>query len=253
MRTLRSGRLPAAVLLLVAFVLLYAVLVRTRAGQRADEDIYTSAALGRDHLLGLAGRLHDLVRVLAAAAVAAGLIVAVRGQRAAGVRAVAVVGLSGVSAEALKHLVLGRPDLAPTSLPVGASYPSARVAVGAAAVLALLSLAPAARRGLSAALAVVVVVLVAYAPVVSFAHRPSDVVGAVLLAGFWAVVVGAATPTAGNALLPSGVLVSVLLPGVVAWAGPPAELAYAAGLLAVLSATVAVVAATVSPRDPTPR
>ena len=164
------------------FVLLYLVCVRTPVGQQLDDAAmrWTAAAVIRD---GWAEALLEALSagsLLLAGAALAVVTAATRGPRTAAVGAVSgAVVLLG--AEVLK-LVLTRPDFSVQAL--ANSFPSGHVAAVTGLSVALLLATPSGtwrRAALVAATAAVT--LTGAATVVLEWHRPSDVLGSVLLGG----------------------------------------------------------------------
>lgn len=188
------------VTLAAAFVLLYWLAVRTLPGQ-----MYDAGFFGR--VVGLrtvSGRVPELVRatlptlLLGATTVPTVLAVTGRGWRRL-LAAVLVVIVASAAAQLLKHRVLTRPDLGDHGY-VENSYPSGHVAVVAALCVAVVLLWPGGPNRYVVAGGTLVAVLGAAANVASFAHRPSDVVGSLLLvavvsvAVWWALRVRTAPP-----------------------------------------------------------
>jgi membrane-associated phospholipid phosphatase len=163
----------------------YVLAVRTSAGQRVDDRLmqWASAVAGRaawaESVLDGAGAPLTLLAVTAGVVVLA-LLVHGRG-RAVAVAAVAVGTVLG--AQVLK-VALERPVL--TDQVAHNSFPSGHVAAVAGVAAALVLAAPRVLRPLFAVSGLVVVVVVGLATTALAWHRPSDVVGSVLLALAWA-------------------------------------------------------------------
>ncbi|WP_019202220.1 phosphatase PAP2 family protein [Tsukamurella sp. 1534] len=179
--------LIAAALSALAFAMLYLGAVGTPVGQFIDQEVMNrvSGAAGVD--VPTRGVLGDLqVPILLALAVAAGAVVLARHSLRVWVEAFLTLGVGVVAAVALK-VVLPRPELGVG--PLLNSFPSNTVA--AVAVIAVAATV-AARAGSSRA--VVALTMLGPAVVVSVAvvaqqwHRPADVLGAWLLAGFSAAL-----------------------------------------------------------------
>jgi membrane-associated phospholipid phosphatase len=167
--------------LVVAFVTLYWLAVRTSAGQ-----LYDAGFFGRvGALRALSGPAPALMRetspYVLAGAVCVPAVLAVasrRWRRLAGASLVIVVATAG--AHVLKDWLLIRPDLGDHGYAQN-SFPSAHVAVVAALCVAVVLLWPDQPTWPVVTGAAGVAVLAAAANVVSYAHRPSDVVGSLLL------------------------------------------------------------------------
>jgi membrane-associated phospholipid phosphatase len=201
--TVRRGhqRHPLLLVALVAaFVLVYWLAVRTHQGQLYDARFFGWVG----GLRRLSGPLPELVRqamplvLVGATCVPAVLTIAGRRWRRL-VAAVLVVAVACVAAQLLKHEVLTRPDLGDHGY-VENSYPSGHVAVVAALCVAVVLLWPGGPNRYVVIGAATVAGLTAVADVVSFAHRPSDVVGSLLLVAAvtvavrWALRLGTAPP-----------------------------------------------------------
>lgn len=178
-------RLSAAGWAAVGFVLLYLVGVGTAAGQQLDEAAmqWTAASITQD---GWAEAL--LALVSAGSVLLVGGALAIMTALARGLRSAALGALSGaevlLGAEALK-LTLARPEFTVQSL--ANSFPSGHVAAVMGLTVALLLAAPAGLWRWAALLGVApVVACTGLATVALKWHRPSDVLGSVLLG----VVVG---------------------------------------------------------------
>lgn len=176
-----------------AFCLVYVLCARTAAGQRWDAGTFRDVVVLHD----AAGPLFRVVRsspplLLAAAAVPAGLAVAARAWRRLAAAAI-VLAVSAAGARVLQDH-LARPYLGDHGYPQN-TFPSGHVALAAALCVGFVLLWPGgAGRAVVAAWGGVAV-LSALANVVTFAHRPSDVVGSLLLvATVTAVTVQALRP-----------------------------------------------------------
>jgi membrane-associated phospholipid phosphatase len=180
------------VALVAAFVLLYWLTVRTPQGQVYDAGFFGRVVGLRD----VSGQVPELARetmpplLLGAIAVPAVLAVAGRRWRRLAA-ALLVVVLGTASAQVLKYHVLARPDLGGHGYAEN-SYPSGHVAVVAALCVAMVLLWPGGPNRYVVVGGAALAVLAAGADVVSFAHRPSDVVGSLLLVAAVSVAVGSA-------------------------------------------------------------
>lgn len=181
----RLHRVGGCVILLGAT---YVFFVLSRSGQEID-----AAALGTNVLnlplavqLAVFGPLRSgLIPLLALAAVVLGCLALWRARRRLVLITLGCTVLTVVATETLKRL-LGRPDLDVASYD-HSTWPSGHTAAAAALALACQRLYPAEKPPCVPRwvtwLLVVVVTLAQFASVASYAHRPSDTVGAVLLAG----------------------------------------------------------------------
>jgi membrane-associated phospholipid phosphatase len=176
---------------LCAFLLTFGVALHTQRGLHDDAALFRHVS-GTDLLRvqaagGRALEVIDIASVVVAAIVVALLAVA-RGRVVRAAAAVAVVGLSIATAEALKHLLPTPADRPPT-------FPSGHVAVAASLGLALVFAVPSVLRPLAALGGAAWAAGLGLAVAVRGWHYPSDVVGAFAVAGFWASVVAAALRT----------------------------------------------------------
>lgn len=189
----RRRRLPAHAALLavlvVAFVALWAASHLTAAGQAADAGAFRTFAPWHDAAAGAAGALRRGLPVAGAAVVAVlGLVALVRRRWRDLVAAVLVAaGTVGV-AVGVREL-LERPDLGGFGY-AHQTFPSGHVAVvGGLGVAAWLLWPWPSSRPVAGWTGLVVTAVAALASVVTYAHRPSDVVGSLLVAAAAAVAV----------------------------------------------------------------
>ncbi len=178
-------RLSPAAAAAIAFAALYVGAVGTSTGQQLDDAAmrWTATVVVSDHWAHALLTMISATSVLLVGLVIAALTALVRGLRAA------ALGASGgavvlVGAEVLK-LALTRPDLTIDAL--ANSFPSGHVAAVTGLTVALMLVTPSGRWRWCALLpAVPAVVLTGLATVVLQWHRPSEVLGSMLLG----VVVG---------------------------------------------------------------
>ncbi|GAB3392837.1 hypothetical protein GCM10027568_20880 [Humibacter soli] len=166
----------------------YWVFIRVPYGRAIDGASYSAAA----HFGGLvdAGNLFRLVVpvLIVLVAIAFGIVALVARRWADALRASAIVVGSFLLAEALK-LTLPGPTMGAAGQ-AGNTFPSGHVAVAVSGVIALAVLLPwRPWRWPVVALATVATVGVAWTSTLSFAHRPSDVIGGALVAGIMASAV----------------------------------------------------------------
>ncbi|MFP3714959.1 phosphatase PAP2 family protein [Puerhibacterium sp. TATVAM-FAB25] len=197
-RGARPGRWSAVALAvagaccLVALAVLYLGAVRTAVGQAADVALFARAQAANAVLERPASALRvGLPAVLLGAYLAVALGALRRGRRRALLASAVLVGAALPLARALRESWLDRPYLGEHGY-LENTFPSGHVALAAALAAAVAVLWPWAGRGLVAAGGAVAVALAAGASVVGHAHRPSDVVGSVLLVAALACAAAAA-------------------------------------------------------------
>lgn len=191
----RRGWLMAGAVCALAFVGLYVWTVRTEAGQWLDIRLFSKAQTSNDLVVDAAGLARrGLPLILAAAYVVVAGVALLRGHLRLLVVTAMMVLLSAGLARGLRDVVLDRPYLGDHGY-LENTFPAGHVTVAVALAVALAMLVPVHRRSLARVMAgvvVLVVVVASMASVIGHAHRPSDVLGAVLLAG---AVAGAAMAT----------------------------------------------------------
>jgi membrane-associated phospholipid phosphatase len=170
-------------------VVVYCVFVRTHAGQRIDE----AALHGRLASVRARDAADQLLTTISVGSLALVLVLLaaqalLRRRVALAVVAVVVVVGALLLTEVLKHLVLVRPELVSTSINHN-TFPSGHTttafAVGIAATLA----APSRWRRAVAVGAMLYGTAIGIATIAAGWHRPSDVVGAMLVVTGWAAAV----------------------------------------------------------------
>lgn len=172
-------------LFLFAFLACYVYFVRTRDGQRWENEALAAGGRGtwwvREENSGLLELLND--RPLLIGAVVGVILVAMVGRRwLAGLAAVVVIGLTVAGSQLLKLTMLDRPKLLTGSSPSHNSFPSGHVSLAMALALALLLVLPSRLRVLAAVPGAVWVASVSTATMRAGWHRLSDTIGAGLLA-----------------------------------------------------------------------
>lgn len=181
-------------------VVVYAVFVRTGAGQAVDQAALDHLADGATGRLEVAAWLRTVslawVAALACGCVAIGLA---RRQPLAAVLAAAVIAGANLTTQALKHAVFERPHLGHEW---ANSLPSGHTTVVASLVLAALLVVPPAWRWITTLVGAAAVTVTGVGTVVANWHRPSDVVAALLVALAW----GAAALAVVSATTPPGVV-----------------------------------------------
>ena len=164
----------------VGFVLTYLVAVGTPLGQRLDEAAmqWTAAVVTRDGWAETVLHAVSAGSVLLVGAALAFVTALTRGPRVAALGLLSAAAVI-VGAQVLKQ-ALTRPDFSVGAL--ANSFPSGHVAAVTGLAVALLLAVPAGRwRRLALVVVAPVVVLTGLATVVQEWHRPSDVLGSVLL------------------------------------------------------------------------
>lgn len=191
--------LPAAWLAVVAaaqaaaLLALWRFFVGTERGQLMDTIALAGNRIGQDEVDGLANTALDAVSV-ASIAVAIAVIAVIALARGRVLLTVAVIGFvvaANVTTQLLKH-GLSRPDYGvdPERAVAGNSFPSGHTTVAVSVAIALVLVLPSRARGVAA------IIGAGYAAVAGVAtmslgwHRPSDVIGAILVAGAWAALAG---------------------------------------------------------------
>jgi len=170
----RVERAVVAILAAVALAVVFVVAVWTERGRIAEGAVLEASTFATDSpLLGIVG-----ISTLAAACAGLLAVGLVRRRGDLAVVAVAVVVVSTGVGQLLKHLVLTRPTAVAEQ---GNSFPSGHMIAFTAVAAGALIVLPAALRLLAAPIAGVVLSLVAIRLVHDGWHRPSDVVGALLL------------------------------------------------------------------------
>lgn len=179
------------VLLLVICILLLAVLyvlaVQTSWGQRLD-DAALDGRTTRVGVLNATQRLLDTISVasLAAAGVVIAVIAVARRRPHLALMALVVIGGANVTTELLKRQILPRPDLVGEGERLaGPSFPSGHATVAMSVVVALVLVVPPRWRATTAAAGFVYAGMVGMGVVTAGWHRPSDVMGAYLVAVGW--------------------------------------------------------------------
>ena len=181
----RSVALGLSVLLVAALAGLYLWAVRSESGQRTDISLLVDLQVLNPTLGPVATILRPGLIVAGALACGALGVVAAIGHRWRSLSAaVTVVVLSVSCTWALKNIVLDRPFLGEFGYTVN-TFPSGHVSAALALVVAAALLAPAwessaARRTFTLILTAVALAA-CFASVLEHVHRPSDVVGSVLL------------------------------------------------------------------------
>jgi membrane-associated phospholipid phosphatase len=171
----------------LAFLAMYLVFVRTGTGQRLDQVAINHVGQGPATRAAVAGVLDWITRGLIVLVSGACVVIAgVRRRWVLAAGALVEVAGANVTTEALKKLILDRPDFG-----YGASntFPSGHTTVITSLVLAVLLVTPRSSRWLVELGGSVAVALIGVGTVVTTWHYPSDVVGGLLVPLVWGLVV----------------------------------------------------------------
>lgn len=266
----------------VLFVLLYVLAVRTPWGQRAGNAALAGRFNQPPPVVVLSTDLLATISVasLGGATVIIALIGFARGGLRLAIGASAVIVGANVLTRVLKLVVLDRPPLSEAADRFGAhnSFPSGHATVAISLAVALLLVVPAGARLYVAIPACLVAFAVGAATVAAGWHRPSDVMGAFLMATAWGAAIAtlllAWDARSGSGRVWDERLVTERLPlwlgsGIVAgaalglallawlslvvnraWADlrtPDFDIAYLAGVLATVAAGIVLVSALLAP------
>jgi membrane-associated phospholipid phosphatase len=183
----------SALALIAAFFATYLLFERTYFGQLVEERAFSGAAIHHSILFRAAGLLLGTLPVIAVggSAVIVGTVALVTRRYAHLVVAVIVGGVAFAFAEVAKHLLLTRAETAATGALTN-TFPSGHTTTAAAAAFAVFVVATPRFRLLAGVLGGAVATLVGLATLVQQWHRPSDIVGALLLVAACGCLGGAA-------------------------------------------------------------
>lgn len=163
-----------------ALALVYVLLIRTATGQVVDT--FGAFASLHDRLGGGVKTFRTLAPILLAiGAVGLAVLALVRRRFADAVRAV-VIGLGSIGAGEIMKYLLPRPFLGDHGY-VDNTFPSGHTTLAVSAALAVAVLVPRRARAVVVPIVMVTAVIAAWASIVSYAHRPSDVLGGALVVG----------------------------------------------------------------------
>ncbi|WP_336631620.1 MULTISPECIES: phosphatase PAP2 family protein [unclassified Microbacterium] len=187
--TVRSWHfLAIAAGLVVAFVGSYLFFVHGYMGQLLDEQARIGAQ--SSGVTRFADAL-DLVPLVSAGVVLVAVMIGlVRRQVLATVVALGVVAASNLTTQLLKHQLLSRPDNGATG-EWHNSFPSGHTTVAASAIFALFLVCAPRLRPLIAALGAIIMIVIGALLVGNGWHRPSDVVGGILVVAIFVFLGGA--------------------------------------------------------------
>ncbi|KQV06493.1 hypothetical protein ASC63_03415 [Leifsonia sp. Root112D2] len=187
----RAPFVGGALILAVAFAGVYLLFVTTHLGQVIDERAFTGAAAWRGGLIDAARWLLDALPALSVGlALAITVVVAiVRRNGTVFIAAVVAAVAANASTQLLKYLVLSRPDRG-VAEGLSNSLPSGHTTAAASAALAVFLVCSPRMRPLVAVIGSVFSVTAGAATLVNQWHRPSDVIAALLVVGFWGCAAG---------------------------------------------------------------
>jgi len=256
----RSPLLPAAaaVLALVTLAALVRLALHTGRGQRWDDVAMSTVAASRDarlHVLSVLGYIS--IGAISGVVVVCLLLALVRGRLDLAIGAVVVVAGTNLTTQALKLVVLERPDL---GTGVHNSLPSGHTAVVASATAALLLVSPTLLRPVFVAIGTFATMLAGASTIIAGWHRPSDIVAALLVTLAWSSGVAAVlggrrrhlatvAPAALGACASLAFLLMVGVRPVVGWDGA-AQAGLVLGVTALASAAFVIIVARLAPADP---
>lgn len=173
---------------LAATVAVYVLFIRTEAGQRLDASSFGAVVWLRASIGEWSGWLRDLLTVVSGVILSVLLIVALLRQRLRDATAAAAVTALSLIVSTLLKNVLERPFLGDFGYLTN-TFPSSRAAVTVAALIGSYWLLPdRLRRPVLIVPLLLLGSVTGMFQVVSYAHRPGDVLGGVLLAGMFAAL-----------------------------------------------------------------
>lgn len=207
----------------VATWLSWRFFVDTRAGQLVEDAAKRGAEIGQSTLWRVAEPVLDVIDEAFVVVVAlAAVVVAVMRRRPQLAISVAIVmGGANLTTQALKHMVLERPEYIDS---IDNSMPSGHTTVAASAAVALVFVVPAIARPLTAMLGAAYTAGIGVSTMIGGWHRPSDVVAAIAVTLTWAGIAvlfggGERSGSAGGNGRATAVTVSGLLGAIAAVAG----------------------------------
>lgn len=181
-----------ALVIALAFGVVYGVSVRTRAGQLLDEQALVGAEWGQRRLAPFTlGILHTVpVASVAVGLILAILVTAFRHNWRVLIVAIGAALAANIATEVLKYFVLPRPDLNVHGYAFN-SLPSGHTTLPASAVLVVFLVSSPRLRPLVAALGTLLAVMAGASTLANQWHRPSDVIAAFLVVAFFGCLAGA--------------------------------------------------------------
>lgn len=182
--------LVSAAGLLVLLAGTYAFFVRGYMGQILDESAKNGVELGARASRAALDYLHAVPLLCACIALLAVIIGLARRRVAVTLIALMVVAGANITTQLLKHSLLSRPDTGATDTWHN-SFPSGHATVVASVLFALFLVSSPRMRPVVAALGSLITVITGVLLVGTQWHRPSDVVGAILIVAIWGCLGGA--------------------------------------------------------------
>lgn len=182
--------LVSAAGLLVLLAGTYAFFVRGYMGQILDESAKNGVELGARASRAALDYLHAVPLLCAGIALLAVIIGLARRRVAVTLIALMVVAGANITTQLLKHSLLSRPDTGATDTWHN-SFPSGHATVVASVLFALFLVSSPRMRPVAAALGSLITVITGVLLVGTQWHRPSDVVGAILIVAIWGCLGGA--------------------------------------------------------------
>lgn len=182
--------LVSAAGLLVLLAGTYVFFVRGYMGQILDESAKNGVELGARASRAALDYLHAVPLLCAGIALLAVIIGLVRRRVAVTLIALMVVAGANITTQLLKHSLLSRPDTGATDTWHN-SFPSGHATVVASVLFALFLVCSPRMRPVVAALGSLITVITGVLLVGTQWHRPSDVVGAILIVAIWGCLGGA--------------------------------------------------------------
>lgn len=192
--TTRPTRAPfvvGAIVFGAAFVAIYLLFVTTHLGQVIDERAFVGAANWRGDLVTAARSLLDALPTVSVvlAVVITVIVVLVRRNGTVFVVAAATAFAANASTEILKYTILERPDKG-VDQGLSNSLPSGHTTAAASVALAVFLVSSPRMRPLVAVVGALFTMTAGAATLVNQWHRPSDVVAAMVVVGFWGCAAG---------------------------------------------------------------
>lgn len=192
--TTRPTRAPfvvGAIMFGAAFVAIYLLFVTTHVGQVIDERAFVGAADWRGNLVTAARSLLDALPTVSVvlAVVITVIVVLVRRNGTVFVVAAATAFAANASTEILKYTILERPDKG-VDQGLSNSLPSGHTTAAASVALAVFLVSSPRMRPLVAVIGALFSMTAGAATLVNQWHRPSDVVAAMVVVGFWGCAAG---------------------------------------------------------------
>lgn len=187
-----SVRGPAALVAFAAVVLgvvLAWFVLLTPLGQRLDERAMNTVVAGRETQLQVLSVLgYVSIGAIGLVSIVCVALALSRGRAALAIGALTIIAGANVTTQVLKRLLLERADLV-DGVVASNSFPSGHTTVIASGVGALCLVSPRWMRPLVVPVGAFAVALTGASTVVAGWHRPSDVVGAVLVTTAWTAAV----------------------------------------------------------------